>query len=277
MNAFIFRYHPRGRSFMEHLLDLGFDPWSVDLRGLSTAKPPPGRPTWGLADQAFVDLPATFRWISRHTGHERVHAIGCSLGGALLYGYGSAVAEHRIDRLVTMGTPLRWTTASNLVAAFSRLAPLFGQLRMPGTRHLARWLLPVGVKAAPKLMSIYLNPALTNTDDASELSRTVEDPDPAVNQELARWIRDRDLTLGGVNVSTSLRNFHRPLLVVVGNGDRICPPEVALAAVDLAGGPTRALRVGTDAERVAHADLFISDLAPERIFTPIANFLRERD
>lgn len=277
MNAFIFRYHPRGGSFMEYLLEQGFDPWSVDLRGQSTSTPPKHNRGWGLADHAFVDLPATFRWISRFTGYERVHAIGCSLGGALLYGYGGTIADHRIDRLVTMGSPLRWTTASGIVAAFGTLAPVFGKVPVQGTRHLARWLLPVGVRLVPGLMAVYLNPRLTHTGEPHQLSRTVEDTHPAVNLELARWIRNRDLTLGGIDVADALRKFDRPLLVVVGNGDRICPPEVALSAVGLSAGPSRALKVGTDSERVAHADLFISDLAPERIYAPIARFLREGD
>ena len=273
MNAFIFRYHPRGTSFMASLLDAGLDPWSVDLRGQTSAHARPGaRTDIGLADHAFADLPAAFDFVARATGHDRVHAIGCSLGGALLYGYGGTLRDHRIDRLVTMGTPLKWTAPSAVVRGFARLGPLLG-VPVRGTRHAARAVLPIVSKLAPRLLSVYLNPALTHVGPARELSRTVEDPHPRVNRQLSRWIRHGDLLLDSVNVTEALRQFDRPLLVIVGSGDRICPPEVALAALEVAGGPTRSLRVGTDAEGVSHADLFIADMAEERIFRPVARFL----
>jgi pimeloyl-ACP methyl ester carboxylesterase len=274
MNAFIFRFHPRGASFMESLLDRGLDPWSVDLRGQSSARPQPGRPvSVSLADHSFVDLPAAFDFVARTTGHERVHGIGCSLGGALLYGYGGAVKDHRIDRLVTMGTPLRWTAPGLVVNAFAAASPLLGAVPMRGSRQAARFLLPVAAKLVPSALSIYLNPRITHTGPVRELVRTVEDPHPRVNRQLAKWIKGKDLRLAGVNVSEALRSFDRPLLVVAGNADRICPAENALAAVSLAGGPATSLVVGRDEERVSHADLFISDLSPERVYAPVADWL----
>ena len=274
MNSFIFRFHPRGTSFMEALLDAGFDPWSVDPRGLSTTSAHPGRSTSiSLTDHAFIDLPATFDFIAKSTGHERIHAIGCSLGGALLYGYGGAIQDHRIDRLVTMGTPFRWIAISPIVSAFARLAPLLGQIPMRGSRRMARVGLPLAVLLAPGALSIYLNPALTHTGPVRELVRTVEDPHPRINRQVARWIQAKDLKLGGINVTEALRSFERPLLVVAGNADQICPAESALSALQVAAGLTRALLVGSDQQRVAHADLFIGDFAPAQVFAPVVAWL----
>lgn len=277
MNSFIFRFHPRGGSFMEALLDRGMDPWSIDLRGQSTARPRPGSiASVSLADHAFVDLPAAFELIARETGYERVHAIGCSLGGALLYGYGGAIADHRIDRLVTMGTPLQWTQASIVVNAFATAAPLLGAVPMRGSRRMARVALPVASRLLPGPLSMYLNPKLTHCAPAAELCRTVEDPHPRVNRQLAKWIRGRDLLLAGVNVTEALRRFDRPLLVVTGSGDRICPPECSLAALEHTGGPASSLVIGDEVRRVGHADLFISDLAPEHVFGPVGHWLLDR-
>jgi pimeloyl-ACP methyl ester carboxylesterase len=72
MNGYIFRYHPATRRFMEHLLDACLDPWSVDMRGTRSSVGPTG--SIGLADMAFIDLPAAFEHIRRSTGHEVVHA-----------------------------------------------------------------------------------------------------------------------------------------------------------------------------------------------------------
>jgi pimeloyl-ACP methyl ester carboxylesterase len=275
MNSFIFRFHPRGGSFMESMLDAGFDPWSVDLRGQTSARPKPGvHAHIGLADYAFVDLPAAFDWIARHTGHARLHAIGCSLGGALLYGYGGVVPDHRIDKLVSMGTPLRWTTSSLVVSGFAAIAPLLGNFQLRGSRRAARLALPVAAKLVPWALGVYLNPRLTHTGPARELVRTVEDPHPRVNRQLAAWIRSKDLRLAGVDITDALARFDRPLLVLAGSADRICPAGNALAAVDIAGGPAQGLLIGDAEHPVAHADLFISDLAFERVFKPVADWLR---
>ena len=279
MNAFIFRFHPRGTSFMEHLLDAGLDPWSVDLRGQTTSKARPlASPSISLADLAFVDLPAAFDEVARLTGYERAHAIGCSLGGTLLYGYGGSVPDHRIDKLVTMGTPLRWTNPSLLVQAVARLMPMFGSIPVRGSRQMARLVLPVAAQLFPSVLSVYLNPKLTHTGEAvDQLVRTVEDPHPRVNRQLGRWILAKDLKLGSVDVTEALRSFTRPLFVVCGNADRIAPAETCLAAVGITGGPVDSLVVGSEREQFAHADLFIADVCPDRVYTPICRWLQAGD
>ncbi|TNE84351.1 MAG: alpha/beta fold hydrolase [Deltaproteobacteria bacterium] len=276
MNAYIFRYHPSGTSMMEAMAAHGLDPWSVDLRGQRSSRAPSrrtGQP--GLDDHVFGDLPAAFEYIAQHTGIEKIHAIGCSLGGALLYGYGALEGSDRLDRLVTMGTPLRWRRPSWLVRGFSVVGPLSARLPVRGTRHLARAGLPIAARIAPGPLSIYLNPKLTQTSDAKSLTRTVENPIPRTNRQLAKWIASGDLRIGGANLTEALDRFERPLLVVAGNGDQICDAASALAALDAVRGPARSLVVGTPQERVSHADLFIADLAPERIFAPVASFLTE--
>lgn len=277
MNAYIFRYHPRGLSFMQALLDEGFDPWSMDLRGHTAASRGAGAPEHvDLSDHAFVDLPTGFDYVARVTGHDRIHGVGCSLGGALLYAYGGAVPDQRLDRLVAMGTPLRWTKASLVVKAFATVSPLLSFYKPRGTRHFARLGLPVVRRLLPGALAVYLNPRITHTTPANALSRTVEDPEPLVNRALGRWIKRTDLDIGGVNITRALRSFHRPLLVVAGNGDRICPPETALAALEYVAGPADSLVVGRRGEHVSHADLFISDIAPLRVFRPIARWLADR-
>ncbi|HMV67246.1 MAG TPA: alpha/beta fold hydrolase, partial [Myxococcota bacterium] len=119
MNASIFAFHPEGHGLLEHLLGAGFDPWAIDLRGTSTSAPPLRGAPARLRDQAWIDLPTALERVAHVTRQERVHAIGCSLGGALLYAHVGRDA-HRVDRLVTMGSPLAWSDRSLPVEAFSR-------------------------------------------------------------------------------------------------------------------------------------------------------------
>lgn len=277
MNGFIFRYHPGATSFMEALLNRGLDPWSVDLRGTASAIRVRGRAPVRLSDQAFVDLPTVMDHVAQLTGRARVDAIGCSLGGSLLYAYGAAVRRHRLRRLVTMGAPLRWTPSA-LTRAFGLFAPTLGSVPMRGTRHLTRVALPIVSTVVPILLSIYLNPKITRTRPGRMLTRTVEDPIPDVNREIARWMRGGDLILDGLDVSRALADFRQPLLVVVGSGDGICPRDAALCAVGRTGGPVESLEIAhPDGHPVGHADLFISDLAPTAVFPQIADWLLRED
>lgn len=277
MNGWIFRYHPledRGvPSFMRSLLAKGLDPWSVDLRGSSTSVPTARAPRVRLADQAFVDLPAALDAVAEISGHDRVDAIGCSLGGALLYAYGGGVSSHRLRRLVTMGAPLRWER-SPLTTAMQLFGPTLGAIPVRGTRRFTRLALPVASVLAPRLLSLYLNPAITRTRPARKLTLTVEDPIPDVNREIARWMRHADLVLDGLHVTASLSALEAPLLVIVGSGDGICPPEVARSVQGRTGGPVDVVEIRhPDGHPVGHADLFISDIAPDLVYPRVAEFL----
>ena len=124
------------------------------------------------------------------------------------------------------------------------------------------------------MLSIYLNPSITDTQAAREMVKTVEDPNHHINREIAQWIRDRDLTVQGVNVSEGLTRIRQPFLCVLANSDGIVPRETAEYAVKkVASKSKRVLHVGTREIAVAHADLFISNEAHARVFAPIADWL----
>lgn len=276
MNAWIVQYHPSGRSFADVLLQAGLDPWGVDLRGTSTSRRVrPTAPPPAFDDQATIDLPAALGYIRAATGHDRVHVIGCSLGGSLLFAHLALCPEPAVDRMVAIASPLTWepSVARRAVAA---LLQTVGQVPLAGTRRLTRHLLPLAARAAPGLLSMYLNPRITDIRDPVALTRTVEDPMPAIHRALAQWMRS-ELRIGDRAVAPALQRFDRPMLVLYGSGDGIVPMGPALSVVRAVGGPVRVARVEhPSGEPVGHADLFISEIAPERVFEPTAAFLTER-
>jgi pimeloyl-ACP methyl ester carboxylesterase len=139
---------------------------------------------------------------------------------------------------------------------------------------MARAALPLAARFAAPLLEIYLNPRITAIHPTELLTRTVEDPLRGINREMARWMQAGHLDLGGVRVSDGLRRYRGRLLVVHSRGDGICDSASALSAVEHAHGPVEVLEVAHPAgERIGHADLFLCDVAPERVFRPIAQFL----
>jgi pimeloyl-ACP methyl ester carboxylesterase len=146
---------------------------------------------------------------------------------------------------------------------------------MRGTRHLARVAMPL-VRRFPKVASVYLNAEIIDLDAADELVQTVEDPRPTLNREIAEWVRCRDLVVEGRDVGRALTGLDLPVLCVLASADGIVPPEAALSIRSLARpGTVEVLEVGDDETWFAHADLFVSRPARERVFVPIARWLRE--
>lgn len=282
MNSFIFSFHPRGTSMERCLAEGGFEVWSVDLRGQGRSVPQ-RRSRWRGADgpaslrnYAAIDMPAAIDRVvaGTKTRADRLVLIGCSLGGSIAYGHLALCKDHRVAELITMGAPLRWAEIHPALRVAFSSPRLARALRIQNTRELLRGALPVLLRV-PSLLSLYMNSASIDTSRMQEMTETVEDPDPAVNQDIARWIGARDLELDGINVTDEMRRQKIPLLVVLPNRDGIVPERTALTIVDAWGGnDVEILKVGDDANWYAHANLFISDDAPDKVFAPIMQWLR---
>lgn len=279
MNDFIFGWHPQGRDMVRCLAETGLEVWVVTLRhqGRSrrTARPAPPP---GLRAYALEDLPAAVQGVLSHSHSQadRVDLVGASLGGTVAYAHLALSDEHQVATLIAIGAPLQWITLHPLLAVAFRSRRLARVLPMAGVRHTARAAFPL-LARVPGVLSLYMNTDHVDLRQASELSRTVDDPHPVVNRDIAQWVRDRDVVIDGVRVSEALAEVRLPLLVLLANRDGISPPDAVLSARDAWGGQdVEVLEVGTPEDWYAHADLFIAPEAPQRVFEPMAAWLEAR-
>jgi pimeloyl-ACP methyl ester carboxylesterase len=126
-------------------------------------------------------------------------------------------------------------------------------------------------------LSIYMNTKHVDLSAADRLVETVEDPIPRLNAEIARWIRDADLVVAGVDVTARTRALDRPVLSIYANRDGIVPPHAATAIAGvMRKDRVDLLSVGDEQLWYAHADLFIGRTSEERVFTPLAQWLRSK-
>ena len=215
MNSFIFSYHPRGLSLEGYLAEAGFEVWRVDLRGQGGSRSVGGGdavPPRGPGRSPTSAPPSTRCSTRTRTGAVRVDVLGASLGGTIMFAH--AVLEpdhrHRVDgRHRQPGALGARSTRSSASPSPRR--------RWSGLRPLARHAraspscaLPLLARRTPWLLSIYMNPEITDTARRGEMVKTVEDPNRHVNRQIAHWIRDRDLVLRGVNVSEALGSHDEP-------------------------------------------------------------------
>lgn len=288
MNTFILNFHPTDVSMVAYLAAEGFEVWTANLRGQGgsrrrsrgTGEGGGDGGRYGFREISLVDLPAVFERVleGTRTGAERIDAIGCSLGATFLFGYLAHHAQdHPLGALVAVGGPLRLGHTHPLVRAAFGSPRLAGLIPFVGTRRMARTFLPLAQRV-PALLSMYMNTSHIDLSCIDQLVQTVDDPIPYLNQQIAHWIREGDLRVGGVDVTRAMAEIDVPTLAVVANADGIVPPQNAVSILDHVGSKIRdALWVGDEEVWFAHADLFINDHARERVFAPLADWLRERN
>lgn len=280
MNTFILQFHPSGRSMVEYLTQRGFEVFTANLRGQGGSMRIRGDRAIGFRQLALIDyeLAESTALAESSTEHDAVAAIGCSLGGSVLYGHlAHHVDDHDIAALVSVGAPLRWERVHPLLEIAFRSPTLAGSLPIMGTRAMARAALPF-VQKMPFLLQLYMNTEQIDLSRADELVKTVEDPNPHLNRQIAHWIRERDLMVDDVNVTRAMRHIDDlPLLCILANRDGIVPPEAALSITDYLGtDDIEVLVAGDERHWFAHADLFISHGAEDVVFSPLADWLSER-
>lgn len=276
MNSFIYSYHPHGLSLEGFLAEAGLEVWRADLRAQGGSIRMGGDDNFGLEDLALTDLSACIQRVLEcsRSGADQVDIIGGSLGGTLMFAHAVLNPKSRMATLICLGSPVRWVKVHPIIKVAFVSPTLVGLLRFRGTRRLAQLALPLLAKWTPWLLSVYMNPEITDTTAAKEMARTVEDPNRHINRQIAGWIRDRDLVLRERNISEELARLQNPLLCVLAKGDGIVPPETAAFPYHQIGSSAkRLLEVGSQTIAMAHADLFVSSEAHQRVFAPIRDWL----
>ncbi len=276
MNAYIFGYHPNGLSLEDYLAQSGVEVWSVNLRTQGESVCEGGSREYGMREVSLIDIPAALDYILEHTGTRagKVDLLGCSLGGTMVYVYAALAGTARVGAIASMGAPLRWDAIHPVLRIAFSSPRVARQLKLKGTRTLARFALPVMAKC-PALLSIYLHPDITDISHPEMLVKTVEDPNSMLNGQISEWIINKDLVIDGENVTERFAAVTRPLFLMLANADGIVPPETALSAMCAASAMKEAVTVGDEAVRLAHADMFISRVAQDLVFRPLAQWLEK--
>ncbi len=282
MNCFILGFHPSGETtLIESLVDDGLEVWAANMRGQGDSKRLGGERRYGFSDLALTDLKTIVDFVVDETACEdngdKVDLIGCSLGATVSYVYLAHHPEdHRVGALVNIGGPLRWNRSHPALRWAAQLEPLLKALPIKGTRQMARMAIPFA-RRFPWLLSHYMNPDIIDLDCADDIVQTIDDPDPRLNSELARWLKGRDLVVDGLNISHSLYSVDVPIQCIIALQDGIVTPEAALSVLDHIGShEVDIVEVGTPEVPHAHADLFISRGVEDKVFRPLRSWLADQ-
>lgn len=266
-------------NLVEFLKARGYDCWTVDLRTTHTAQPPAGKSVHDATvdDYAAYDIPAVLEHICRVTGWDKVHYVGHSLGGFLLYAYDLHTGGRRLASAVTMGSPVDFAKAKQLVPPQLRrlveIAPWTAgellRLALPFARRFSRFVqfLPVNAANLPKDM------------DLRDFYTMLDDPSRGVHRQIFGWADAGEVVMhkGKLRFSERLPKLNTPLLAAFARLDPFVNNEEGCALFDrIEMEDKRLLLCGRDAGCLidySHCDLAFGANAAAEVFAPVAEWI----
>jgi len=272
---------PRGESLADYLAARGYDCWTIDLRGTRSSTPPFGTPRHRATFDGYVmeDLPTAIDYIRKLTGHDRVHWVGHSLGGTLLYAYEAAHGPNRIASGITIASPpeLRPTWPqwqSHLIRVMEQAPGVFSVFQ--------RCLAPIHAFLKPKSRMVPVDWNNLNAKfSIAEFFSAVETPPGPVTRTMEEWARHKYLAVDNdrINVLSSYARLQSPMLLLGCPLDPIVPASTVRAFFDrLPQSDKRYIelsrREGCERD-YDHIDPPFAKNAATEVFAPIERWIAE--
>ena len=277
-NRFNFTY-PREACIVNTLVQNGYDCWVIELRGCRSSKPPFGRTRNDATADDYVnqDLAAAIQAIRRATGYERVHWVGHSMGGMLLYAYQLSFGTAHLASGTTLASPPGFEG----VPYGSPKALLFLlQYARPVLNTVTRALTPLLTILKPKVAVFPVNyENLHPKADGRLFFNVIELPAVGVAGAFDFWVANKVWTMdsGRLDVAAGLGTLTVPLLAIYGKADPLVPLANAESFFNNLPGKDKKMIVFSEeaghAADYSHGDLAFAVKGPEEVYTPIAKWL----
>jgi polyhydroxyalkanoate synthase len=276
----IFDLRP-GNSFVEFLLDEGFDVFLIDW-----GYPEEEDADMGLDSYVLDELQWGIREVLRASGQDALTLLGWCIGGTLSLLYGGAVPDNPVRNMVLLTTPV--DTRGSLYASwvgresFDVDYVAEGYRAVPGS----------AIDWANKLMKPVTNYWTTyrqlweavlegksRREAYQSMARWIADNPPFPARAYREWItwmyKENRLVRGSLRLrgeTVDLRRIDQDLLVVTAGADHIAPPQGTHPLLDLVSSDdvTRLDRPG------GHIGLMAGSKARTEIWPDIAQWLAQR-
>lgn len=279
-------------SLAKYLWKQGFDTWIVELRGSGRSHPSSLmsrylnqlRTNWTFDDYIFKDLPAVVKHIQSITGKKKLHWIGHSLGGTVVYAAIETLGNGVCASAVTLGAAMSASAKIGLIRFLEKFGPLVKPWPYLPLKYMAlagapltRWLAPLEDNFFYSIDNVDLSTLETS------LKVAVENVSIPLFLQLHDWytknhFRSRD---GSFSYRNSLKKIEVPFLICAGSVDRLTGfPDVHF--------PFRKIRSKKKRFRVfsretgcrteyGHMDLVLGRNAPREVFPEISAWLTTHD
>ena len=271
---------PENGCLVDYLSAKGYDCWTVDLRGARSSQPPFERTRNDVRMEDFFiyDLPAVIQHILQATHYTKLHWVGHSMGGMLLYAYAQIHGSGQIASGTALGSPIDFSDAAGkvplwLVSLGARCPHLAGRF----IRGLVPVLKALGISQSAFPVNIRNLPENMRSEHFVNM---LEDPLPSLMMQVKHWLEHKEYTLldGQLDVAAGLPEFPVPLLAFYAAEDPFIDPKRAMACFSsIKIEDKRALVCSKEegfAEDYSHCDLAFGREAETEIFAPVHQWLQ---
>ncbi len=269
---------PEGLSIADYLAALGYDCWAIDLRGDRSSQPPYGKSRNEPCFEDYVekDLPAAIEYICKTTGYDKVHWLGQSMGGMLLYAYEQVVGGDAIASGVTVAAPIGFAGSRHT--------------RRPACVAVVRYARPVlsaVIRGLSPVFSIIgkgpIRPPVNWDNVRPECNgrlffHGVEIPPYRVLDQMDTWASTKSWKLkDGTDLAAGLNTIKTPLLAFFAARDPFVDMEAAEAFFNALPSDDKQMKIlskehGCGAD-YGHIDPLFSRHSEEDVFAPTAEWL----
>jgi polyhydroxyalkanoate synthase len=279
-----YAWHMPQRSMANHLADLGFDVFNIDLRGHGRSAELGSKRSGGVDDYIRGDLPALIERVLHLTGTSRVFLVGHSLGG-LCAASAAAREPERVAGVVTIGPPHALGRGHFVLGNMLRLGA--HTLSRSGLLRGSRARLPVDLvgKAVhatrfawdSRLAPIPVRGWKPGTFAGNELRSYLRSFDGAsfgTVDELFQLAATGELRsrVDGQSYTRLIEESQLPLLALSGSADLLANPGAVKPLYERSRSRDKRY-VKVDA---GHGDLLVGSQAPEHVWRIVGDWLEAR-
>ncbi len=270
---------PKRKGLVDALAERGYDCWLVDLRGNRTSVPPAGmsRHEATFDDYVLNDIPAALAFIRDQTKHNKVHWVGHSMGGLLLYAYEAVHGSDELASGTTLGAPPGFkgvaVSRQKRLLSFVRRYPAVAEVYL-------RALAPLVPVFKPRTNLLPINWDNMDKDvDARAFFNLVELAPPSVAETFidAAVFQFLGVKDNSVDVLAKLSGLRTPLLVIHGVRDPLATVDNVRTFFDqLPSRDKRRLelsRANGHSADYNHVDLVFAVNGLEEVYAPIAEWI----
>jgi polyhydroxyalkanoate synthase len=279
---FIFDLVP-GRSFIEYMVDQGFDMYLLDWGA-------PGPEDQGITFDDYVTeyLSRVVRKVIRISGADEISMLGYCLGATLAVVYAAHYPQAPLRNLILLTAPLDFSSSPDGSMAMwleeerldvDRMVTAFGNVPGELIRFWAKLLKP-----AENFVGAYVNVWKSLEDEQAvrgwqAINRWVEDVIPfagsAFRQFVLEYVRGNELIKGQHEVQgriVDLANIRASLLNIVAQYDHLVAQSQADSIMDLVSSEDKELRVIPS----THVGIMASGRARYKLWPDVVEWLAPR-
>jgi pimeloyl-ACP methyl ester carboxylesterase len=172
------------------------------------------------------DVPAAIGYVKKQTDADKITWIGHSMGGLLIYAYIGSFGQNDVDKIVTIGAPVRFHPLDKMseiyMAAGTRLIPQYqGVPAEPIFKVIA-----APMSKMPAISAWVLNPYNFSQDTSYRyMANSIPNLSGGTMRQIGRWAKtDRfDSMDGSIDYRAGLSKITVPALVMGGKLDNLAP------------------------------------------------------